>query len=152
MLLGILLVIEILVCAALVGVILLQRSEGGALGMGGGPSGFLTARGAGDLLTRTTSILAGVFFVLALVLTLLSGRSHSGGSVTDRTDIRALNPNTLNESLKIAPQPQSGAPQPQSPTAPGSTGDNGAGKPPASLGGLQTAPQSQNTISAPRPQ
>jgi protein translocase SecG subunit len=62
MLLGILLVLQIIVAIALVGVILLQRSEGGALGMGGGPGGFMTARGAGDLLTRTTAILAAVFF------------------------------------------------------------------------------------------
>ena len=54
MLLTILLVIHILVAIALTGVVLLQRSEGGALGMGGGPTGFMTARGAGDLLTRTT--------------------------------------------------------------------------------------------------
>ena len=50
MLLGFLLVIQIIVALALTGVILLQRSEGGALGMGGGPSGFMTARGAGDLI------------------------------------------------------------------------------------------------------
>ena len=54
MLLDILLVILVLDCIALAGVILLQRSEGGALGMGGGPAGMFTARGAGDLLTRTT--------------------------------------------------------------------------------------------------
>ena len=73
MLLGFLLVLLVLVCIALGVVILLQRSEGGALGMGGGPSGFMTARGAGDLLTRTTSVLAGVFFFLCLLLTLLRG-------------------------------------------------------------------------------
>ena len=71
MLLGTLLVFQILVCAALVGVILLQRSEGGALGMGGGPTGFMTARGAGDLLTKTTAILATIFFVLSLTLTIV---------------------------------------------------------------------------------
>ena len=46
--LGILLACHIVVCVALIGVVLLQRSEGGALGMGGGPTGFMTARGAGD--------------------------------------------------------------------------------------------------------
>ena len=64
MLLGILLAFIVLVCLALAGVVLLQRSEGGALGMGGGPSGFLTTRGAGDLLTRTTWILGGLLFAL----------------------------------------------------------------------------------------
>ena len=65
MLLDILLAILIVVCLSLIGVILLQRSEGGALGMsGGGPGAFMTARGTGDLLTRTTQILAAIFFAL----------------------------------------------------------------------------------------
>ena len=59
----VLLVLQILVCVGLVAVILLQRSEGGALGMGGGGGGMMTARGAGNLLSRTTAILA-VFFDL----------------------------------------------------------------------------------------
>ena len=63
MLQTILLVAMIIISVSLSAVILLQRSEGGALGMGGGPSGFMTARGAGNLLTRTTSILAVAFFV-----------------------------------------------------------------------------------------
>jgi len=66
--LGILLVCHILVCIALIAVVLLQRSEGGALGMGGGPTGMMSARGAGDLLTKTTWILATIFFILALAL------------------------------------------------------------------------------------
>ena len=74
MLLGILLAIHIIVCIALIGVILLQRSEGGALGMGGGTS-FMTARGTGDLLTKTTQILAAAFFGLSLLLTILSGHA-----------------------------------------------------------------------------
>ena len=65
MLQTILLVAMILISVALTAVILLQRSEGGALGMGGGPSGFMTARGAGNLLTRATSILAIAFFICA---------------------------------------------------------------------------------------
>ncbi|WP_366250162.1 preprotein translocase subunit SecG [Brevundimonas sp.] len=69
MLQTILLVAMILISVALSGVILLQRSEGGALGMGGGPSGFMTARGAGNLLTRATSILAIMFFLCAIGLT-----------------------------------------------------------------------------------
>ncbi len=74
-LVNILLVINVFVCVALIAVVLIQRSEGGALGMGGGggPSGFMTTRGAGDLLTRLTWILAAVFFVLALPQTVLSG-------------------------------------------------------------------------------
>ena len=73
MLLNILLTIQIIICIALTGVILLQRSEGGALGMGGGGmSGFMTARGTSNLLTRTTAILAGVFMALSMVLAIMS--------------------------------------------------------------------------------
>ena len=108
MLLGILLTIHILICIALIAVVLLQRSEGGALGMGGGSTGFMTARGAGDLLTRTTWILGISFFVLSLALTLLAGRV-SGGSVVDRLKIESIDPNTLN---------QPAVPQPTAPAVP----------------------------------
>ena len=112
MLIGILLTINIIVCLALTGVVLLQRSEGGALGMGGGPTGFMTARGAGDLLTRTTWILFGVFLVLSLTLTILSGRSESSSSVVDRLKIDGVDPN----SLKVPP-PAAPATAPTSPNA-----------------------------------
>jgi len=104
--LGILLGILIVVCAALVGVILIQQSEGGALGMGGGPQGFMSARGAGDLLTRTTWILGGVFFALCLALTFLSGHMHGGGSVVDRLKVAALNPEALAPQKPAAPANQ----------------------------------------------
>lgn len=112
MLLTFLLVIEILVSLALVGVVLLQRSEGGALGMGGGPSGFMTARGAGDLLTRTTWILGAIFFILAMVLTVLSGKQSGASSVVDRLNVDAIDPNTLNQPRT----PPTGGAQPQAPT------------------------------------
>ena len=95
MLLGILLAVIIVVCIALVGVILLQRSEGGTLGMsGGGPGNFMTARGAGDLLTRTTQILAAVFFALCLGMTLISGHNRAQNSVTDRLKLQ-IDPSVL---------------------------------------------------------
>ena len=95
MLLGILLAVIIVVCIALVGVILLQRSEGGTLGMsGGGPGNFMTARGAGDLLTRTTQILAAIFFALCLVMTLVSGHNRSQASVADRLKLQ-IDPSVL---------------------------------------------------------
>jgi len=103
MLLGILLVIQIIVCLALIGVVLLQRSEGGALGMGGGPTGFMSARGAGDVLSRMTWILGGVFFVLSLAITLISTQL-SGGSAVDRLNVEALDPSQLNQApLPSAP-------------------------------------------------
>jgi preprotein translocase subunit SecG len=112
MLLTLLLVIEILVSLGLVGVVLLQRSEGGALGMGGGPSGFMTARGAGDLLTRTTWILGTAFFIIALALTILAGRERGASSVVDRLKVNAIDPNSLN-------QPQQDPAGAARPTAPG---------------------------------
>jgi preprotein translocase subunit SecG len=116
MLLGILLTIHILVCIALIGVVLLQRSEGGALGMGGGPTGFMTARGAGDLLTRTTWILFTVFLGLSIALTLLAGRERGSDSVVDRVTIDALDPDALNQppagTAPAAPATTETAPEP----------------------------------------
>jgi preprotein translocase subunit SecG len=99
---GIILGILIVVCIALVGVILLQQSEGGALGMGGGPQGFMSARGAGDLLTRITWILAGLFFALCLALTFVSGHS-SKGSVVDRLKVDAMNPDAFTPKQPATP-------------------------------------------------
>lgn len=96
MLLGILLTLHIIICLALIGVVLIQRSEGGALGMGGGSNAFMSARGAGDLLTRITWILAGAFFVLSLTLTFISGRERGASSVVDRVKIDAIDPSKLN--------------------------------------------------------
>lgn len=116
MLLGILLTVHIIVCIGLIGVVLLQRSEGGALGMGGGNNGFMTARGAGDLLTRTTWVLGTIFFVLSLVLTILAGRERGASSVVDRLKIDAIDPNTLNRPAPPNPTAP-GAPAPTSPNA-----------------------------------
>jgi preprotein translocase subunit SecG len=106
LLVNILLVINTFVCVALIAVVLLQRSEGGALGMGGsgGPSGFMTARGAGDLLTRTTWILAGVFFVLSITLTVLTGKLHGGvDSLVNHININGLGVTTPQKPLLPAP-------------------------------------------------
>jgi preprotein translocase subunit SecG len=90
MLQTILLVAMILISVALTGVILLQRSEGGALGMGGGPSGFMTARGAGNLLTRATSVLGILFFVCAIGLTIAGNLSRANESVINADDVGAI--------------------------------------------------------------
>ena len=111
MLIGILLTLNIIVCLGLIAVVLLQRSEGGALGMGGGPTGFMSARGAGDLLTRVTWILFSCFLVLSLALTLLSGRNAASSSVASKLKIDAVDPNSL--KLPVAPAPAT-------PTAPSS--------------------------------
>ncbi|KXF77352.1 preprotein translocase subunit SecG [Paramesorhizobium deserti] len=67
----VLIVVHLLIVLALVGVVLIQRSEGGGLGIGGG-SGFMTARGAANALTRTTAILAAAFFATSIALTILA--------------------------------------------------------------------------------
>jgi preprotein translocase subunit SecG len=72
----VLLLIHVMVAIALVGVILLQRSEGGALGIGGG-GGFMTGRSAGNALTKTTAILAACFFATSLGLSILASQ-HGG--------------------------------------------------------------------------
>ncbi|MFN3474755.1 MAG: preprotein translocase subunit SecG [Blastomonas sp.] len=74
-------IVQTLIAAAMVGVILMQRSEGGALGVGGSPNGLMSARGAGDLLTRMTAVLATIFVVLSVVLAVLAANMHSSGNI-----------------------------------------------------------------------
>ncbi|CAM3184185.1 Protein-export membrane protein SecG [Sphingomonas antarctica] len=112
-----LLVVQAIVAAALVGVILMQRSEGGGLGMGGSPSGLMSARGAADFLTRATTILASVFVILCIVMAVISAHRAA--------------PGTVDTSLKGA---VSGQPTPAAQPA--------ANKSPVPLGGQATpAPQ-----------
>ena len=83
---AILIVVELLVAVALIVTVLLQRSEGGALGMGGGGSGIgglFSPRGAADTLTRTTTILAALFFVTCLGLNLLALHGRNETSILD---------------------------------------------------------------------
>jgi len=78
-------VIHVAIALALVGVVLLQKSEGGALGMGGGGmSGFMTGRSTGNLLTRATMVLAAAFFTTSVLLVVLSARSQAPRSLIDQ--------------------------------------------------------------------
>ncbi|MBT4889696.1 MAG: preprotein translocase subunit SecG [Rhodospirillales bacterium] len=81
----VLLVIHLLIAIALVGTVLLQRSEGGGLGMGGGGGGggFMTGRATADLLTRTTGILAACFMVTSLTLSIMADSNRPKGSILD---------------------------------------------------------------------
>jgi preprotein translocase subunit SecG len=72
--------IHLLVCLCLVGLVLLQRSEGGALGMGGGGGSLVSGRGAADALAKMTSVAGGFFLVTSLSLTFLSGAAASASS------------------------------------------------------------------------
>ncbi|MGB0934919.1 MAG: preprotein translocase subunit SecG [Alphaproteobacteria bacterium] len=83
----VLLIIHALIAATLIGVILIQRSEGGALGgLGGATGGFMTARGTANLLTRATAVLAGLFIVMSLVLAILFRSPDRGASIVDGID------------------------------------------------------------------
>jgi preprotein translocase subunit SecG len=78
----VLIVIHLLVVIALVAVVLLQRSEGGALGIGGG-GGFMTGRGQANALSRATAILGALFFATSLIMSIIAGWSRAPRSIID---------------------------------------------------------------------
>ena len=105
----VIIVIHLMVIVALVGVVLLQRSEGGALGIGGS-NAFLTGRGQGNVLTRATTILGIVFFATSIGMTVLSRLNQPESAI-------------LETVLPSAAPPAGGAvPAPATDTAPGSGG------------------------------
>lgn len=79
----VIIVIHLMIVIALVGVVLLQRSEGGGLGIGGG-SGFMSARGTANALTRTTAILATLFFITSLALGILARYESRPSDILNR--------------------------------------------------------------------
>ena len=121
-----LLIVQALIAASLVGVILMQRSEGGGLGVGGSSSGFMTARGAADFLTRSTAVLATLFIVNAILLAAIAGVSRT--------------PATIDTSLANQAAPASGVPVPGQP-APGAQ--------PANEQAPQQQPAQQNEPTVP---
>ncbi|WP_417513492.1 preprotein translocase subunit SecG [Minwuia sp.] len=85
----VILVIHVLIAIALIGIILMQRSEGGALGMGGGGGGggmggIMSGRGTANLLTRGTAVLAAGFFATSIILAILVGGDRESGSILDQ--------------------------------------------------------------------
>ncbi len=94
----VLLVIYLMVVVALIGVVLIQRSEGGGLGIGGG-SGFMSARGTANALTRTTAILAVLFFGLALGMGILARFQPGASDILDRIPGTTSNGNGVLDSL-----------------------------------------------------
>ncbi|MDP2123033.1 MAG: preprotein translocase subunit SecG [Parvibaculum sp.] len=115
----IILIVHLMIAIALVASVLLQRSEGGALGIGGGGDGFMSSRGAGNMLTRTTAVLAAMFMTTSLVLGILASRGGSADSVLDRV----VAPQTLSdEDLPQVPAPLGSefpaAPEPTEPSVP----------------------------------
>ena len=84
-------VVQAIVAAALITVILMQRSEGGGLGIGGSPGGMLSARGAADFLTRSTKWLAVAFVVLSIALAALAVEGIGTGEIESTLD-RSVTP------------------------------------------------------------
>ena len=98
---SVLIVIHILIVIALVAVVLLQRSEGGVLGSGGGSGNFMTGRGQANALSRATAILAALFFATSILMSIIAGWSKAPHSILLRNS--------------SAPANQQEAPQPVSP-------------------------------------
>ncbi|GAA4719723.1 preprotein translocase subunit SecG [Sphingomonas lutea] len=99
-----LLIVQTIIAASLVGVILMQRSEGGGLGVGGSSSGFMTARGAADFLTRSTAILGGAFIILSIIMAAIAGAT--GGPVEVDTSLaNSVAPVQQERPAQAIPQP-----------------------------------------------
>lgn len=138
----IVLVIHLLIAVAMVGVVLLQRSEGGGLGMGGGGgggggmSGFMTGRSQANLLTRTTAILAACFMVTSLVLAALASGGARTTSILDQPLTEQSTPAPAIDAVpESAPASDPGtAPAGDQPTAPATTGETAPAVPSVPLG------------------
>lgn len=99
-----LIVVQAIVAASLVGVVLMQRSEGGGLSMGGSPSGLMSARGAADFLTRMTTILATLFILLSISLAFVAAKKGGTGEI-DNSLQRTEVPATQTAPVSTAPAP-----------------------------------------------
>ena len=128
---SVLIVIHILIVVALIAVVLLQRSEGGALGAGGGTGSFMTGRGQANALSRATAILGAMFFATALLMSILSSWSRAPHSILERGPAPAgqtapapISPGNILDQFKqmeggsSAPSAPATAPGPAAPAAP----------------------------------
>jgi preprotein translocase subunit SecG len=120
----VIIVIHLMVVAAMIGVVLLQKSEGGGLGIGS-TGGFLSSRGTANVLTRTTAILAATFFATSLVLSVLASWDRKPHSIIQNTASPPQQTpaaqggggvlDTLRQQEQQSPQPPPPAPGPQVP-------------------------------------
>lgn len=109
-----LMVIQAIVAALLVTVVLMQKSEGGGLGVGGSPAGLMSARGAADFLTRSTAVLVVVFVVLSIALAALSVKTSTARQIDD-----TLNRQVAPTQLPAAPVDPLGGGAPAAPAPAG---------------------------------
>ena len=107
----VLIVIHLMLVASMIGVVLLQKSEGGGLGIGS-TGGFMSSRGTSNVLTRTTAILAGGFFATSLVLSILAGMDRKPRSVIQDTSGPAQQAPTGGGVLDTLRQQEQPAPPP----------------------------------------
>ena len=119
-----LLIVQALIAVALVSVILMQRSEGGGLGVGGSSAGLMTARGAADFLTRATAILATLFVLLSITLAAMAA-SRGVPSKIDTSLTRQSTPAAPVPNAPLAPLAGAPATQPTEQPVP-ATGNQGA--------------------------
>ena len=117
MLFTFLLIVQTLVAAMLVGVILMQRSEGGGLGVGGSSAGLMTARGAADFLTRATAILGGMFIILSIAMAAYAGASRNA-PVVDTSLARPVSEQAPAVPAQQAPAPATPAGNEAAPAVP----------------------------------
>ena len=124
----VIIVVHLLIVLAMIGLVLLQRSEGGGLGMGSGGGGFMTTRGTTNVLSRATAILAAAFFATSMILSIVAGMDRRPTSI-------------LNTGAPVAPG--------SAPTAPLGSGSGGVfdalkqqgGQPPAAPAPQPSGPQ-----------
>jgi preprotein translocase subunit SecG len=123
-------VIHLMIVATLIATVLLQKSEGGGLGVGGG-AGFMSSRGTANLLTRTTAVLAVGFFLTSLLLSWLASYDRKPSSIIDSNPASQSQPASptspapplsqgggILDSLKKSDEQQQNQPAPSAPQAP----------------------------------
>jgi preprotein translocase subunit SecG len=140
---AVLLTIHILVCVAMIGVILLQRSEGGGLGLGtgGGVGGLMTGRGAANALTRTTVIFAAIFISTSIALALLAKRPDGPLTTTNPGPSSPVPSTTLLPGTQPPAQPEPSQPSQPAPANPSAIPVPTSPAPAAPAPGAQPAPQ-----------
>jgi preprotein translocase subunit SecG len=107
-----LLIVQALIAVSLISVILMQRSEGGGLGVGGSSSGFMTARGAADFLTRSTAVLGGLFIVLSIVMAAIAGATREPAKIDTSLAGKLAAPTQQSQPAPVAPAPGTPPPKP----------------------------------------
>lgn len=134
---NVLIVAYLLIVLALIAVILLQRSEGGGLGMGSNSNGLISVRGSANLLTRTTGILAALFFATAIGLTILAELDRGTQSILDKATEGTETPTTVLDAIQQLQGETSDLPVPAATdTAPAATDAAPADTPAAADPGL----------------